>query len=412
MAERKPPRPQNVTANDEYLDASLRHAVGLRRYGAGVTKRVRTLLEKADLEMAGRLRSRLARFKGKPVDFTSKRWKLLLKDIREARAATLLEYKKLTRAELRALAPLEAAKEAAILDSAIPIEVSFATVAADQLSAIATSKPFQGRHLREWFATLAAGDQRRLQQAIQLGMTQGDSIDTITRRVVGTRRNGYTDGILATTRRDAQAVVRTAVNHVSNAARGLVWDANSDIISAKIWTATLDGRTSHICQARDGKGTATQGNSLPPSVEQLTPAGAVPPAHINCRSVMVGFINGVGLVGKRPTVTDTRTPRRREIDFRAEAKRTGKPIQTVRSQWADKNIGRVPSDTTYQQFLNRQDAGFQDNVLGPTKGKLFRKGGLEVDQFVDRAGNELTLSQLASTRPEAFKRAGLDPSDF
>jgi len=412
MAERKPPRSRNATANDEYLDAELRHQIGLRRYGAGVTKRVRTLLERADLEMAERLRSRLARFKGRPVDFTSKRWKLLLKDIREARAATLLEYKKLTRRELQALAPLEAAKEAAILDSAIPIEVSFATVAADQLTAIATSKPFQGRHLRDWFKTLEQADQRRLQQALQLGMTQGDTIDDITRRVVGTRRMGYSDGILSTTRRDAQAIVRTAVNHVSNAARGLVWDANSDIISARIWTATLDGRTSPVCQSRDGKGTATQGNSLPPGVEQLTPAGAVPPAHINCRSVMVGFIDGVGLVGKRPTVTDTRTRARREIDFRAEAKRTGKPIQAVRSQWADKNIGRVPSDTTYNQFLKRQDAAFQDNVLGPTKGKLFRKGGLEVDQFTDRAGNELTLSQLADTRPEAFTRAGLDPSDF
>jgi hypothetical protein len=127
---------------------------------------------------------------------------------------------------------------------------------------------------------------------------------------------------------------------------------------------------------------------------------------------MVGYIDGVGLLGNRPFVVDTRNRRRREIDFRAEAKRTGKSIQDIRREWSDRNVGRVPAATTYQDFLKRQPASFQDDVLGRTKGKLFRDGGLTVDQFVDRAGNELTLDQLAATKPEAFVKAGLDPEAF
>ena len=80
-------------------------------------------------------------------------------------------------------------------------------------------------------------------------------------------------------------------------------------------------------------------------------------------------------------------------------------IQQVRKEWAEKNVGRVPASTTYQDFLSRQSKEFQDDVLGKTKGELFRKGGLTVDQFVDRNGTELTLSQLAKTHPEAFQRA-------
>ena len=400
------------TANEEYRDAALRHQIGLRRYSSGLTKRVAQLLEQADMDLTEKLRLRLARFEGRPLDFTGERWKAMLADIREARAVALAQYKELVRSELGTLSAMEGAREVSLLQASIPIEITFAAVAADQLRAIATSRPFQGRFLRDWFKTLEQVDQQRLTQALQLGMVNGEPTEDIVRRVVGTRKNQYTDGILSMTRRDAQAIVRTAVNHVSNTARSYVWDANSDIITARIWVSTLDGRTSAICRARDGHGTAVGDNPLPEGVQPLKPADAKPPAHINCRSVMVAYIDGVGLLGNRPTVTDTRTRAKREVDFRRIARETGKPIQQVRADWAGRNVGRVPSSTNYQDFLTRQPAAFQDEVLGKTKGKLFRDGGLKVDQFVDRNGNELSLAQLADTKPEAFVRAGLDPEDF
>lgn len=402
------------TANEEYRDAVLRHQIGLRRYSAGLTKRIAELLERADRDLAEKLRARLARFarEGRELDFTGERWKALLADVRAARDAALQQYAELVRGELRELSVQEAAQELALLEAAVPIDFHFAAVAADRLRAIVSSRPFQGRLLNDWFKVLKATDQARLTQALQLGMTNGETTDEIVRRIVGTRRNKYADGILAMTRRDATAIARTAVNHVSNTARNYVWEANSDVITARIWVSTLDGRTSAVCRARDGHGSPVGDNELPPGVPPLKPKDVRPPAHVNCRSVMVAYIDGVGLLGNRPTVTDTRTRRRREIDFRAEARRTGKSIQEVRREWADANVGRVPSSTTYQEFLSRQPAAFQDEVLGKTKGKLFREGGLTVDQFVDRAGNELTLAQLAASKPEAFVRAGLDPDAF
>ena len=62
--------------------------------------------------------------------------------------------------------------------------------------------------------------------------------------------------------------------------------------------------------------------------------------------------------------------------------------------------------TNYADFLSRQSARFQDSVLGPTRGKLYRQGGLTLQQFVDFSGRQLTLEQLAAKFPEAFVKAG------
>lgn len=399
-------------ANEEYLDASLRHQIGLRRYSAGLTKRVADLLARADADLTEKLKVRLARFEGKDIDYTGERWQLLLADIREARAVALGEYKKLVREELGTLATMEGAREVSQLTEAIPIVFNFASVLADQLRAIISSRPFQGKLLKEWFKTLEQQDGARLIQAIQLGMTQGEPIPDIVRRVVGTRANRYADGILSITRRDATTIVRTAVNHVSNTAREYVWEANSDVIRARVWHSTLDGRTTAICRARDGQAAPVGGSELPPGFAPLKPPNVRPPAHMNCRSVMVAYIDGGELIGDRPYVVDTRTRDKREVDFGKIAQETGRDVKDVRKDWISRNIGQVPASTTYQDFLSRQSPEFQDAVLGKTKGKLFRTGKLSVSEYVDRNGNELTLGQLAKTRPEVFRSANLDPEDF
>ena len=50
-----------------------------------------------------------------------------------------------------------------------------------------------------------------------------------------------------------------------------------------------------------------------------------------------------------------------------------------------------------QGWLGRQSAAFQDDVLGRTRGLLFRKGGLRLDRFVNRAGDELPRPTSASS---------------
>jgi hypothetical protein len=58
--------------------------------------------------------------------------------------------------------------------------------------------------------------------------------------------------------------------------------------------------------------------------------------------------------------------------------------------------GPVDSRTTYGGFLKRQSKEFQDDVLGPRRGGLFRSGKVKIDQFVDDMGRSLSLDELVA----------------
>jgi hypothetical protein len=55
--------------------------------------------------------------------------------------------------------------------------------------------------------------------------------------------------------------------------------------------------------------------------------------------------------------------------------------------------GQVPADLTYADWLKKQSAARQDEILGPTRGKLFRSG-MPMERFYNDQGVWLTLPQL------------------
>ena len=76
--------------------------------------------------------------------------------------------------------------------------------------------------------------------------------------------------------------------------------------------------------------------------------------------------------------------------------------------------GQVPQSTDYPTWLGRQSAAFQDDVLGPTKAKLFREG-LPIERFVDAQLKPLTVASLQklgiaspAVKPGPAPRPGLD----
>lgn len=417
------------TANDVYLDAALRHAVNVRRLTASEVKNVLAILEKADQELSVKLRLQLSKLAGKPIDFRGQRIKALLTDVRVARTAVMKQIKVMLKETLINVAKEEEEMERRVLAASLPISVQLATVDVPTLRALVTSVPFaagagQSRMLSQWFDGLSQADQRRLIGTIQQGLAQGETVGQLMARVAGTRSRGYQDGVLAVSRRNAEAIVRTAVSHVSNAAREAVWQENADIIDALRWVSTLDGRTTAVCRARDGRMAPIGNKPIPKGWKRLDPPGARPPAHVQCRSVMVAVLSIDGaaqIIGTRPYVRDVRTGMTRKKNFYLEAKeRAGSRWKSMTRkqreaagrrlarEWAAESIGQVPASVTYQEWLKRQPAKFQDEVLGRTRGRLFRRGGLTVDKFVDRNGGELTLEELAKTNPEAFIAAGVD----
>ena len=129
------------------------------------------------------------------------------------------------------------------------------------------------------------------------------------------------------------------------------------------------------------------------------PLGKRPMKPVTERGLLREFTKAEGL---EPVTKRANLPRGTKGAFDQFARRRTREL-----------IGRTPAKTTYQTFLERQSAAFQNDVLGKTRGRLFRRGGLELDRHVERStGRLFTLEELARSDAAAFRAAGLDPEDF
>jgi SPP1 gp7 family putative phage head morphogenesis protein len=209
----------------------------------------------------------------------------------------------------------------------------------------------------------------KVEGVIRTGYAQGQTTGQLITKIRGTRANRYMDGVITgQNRRQTQAMIRTAIQHVSAQGRAAVWAENSDIIDGYIWVSVLDNRTTAVCRSLDGRFFKI-GN------------GPLPPIHINCRSVTVAHIKGVDVFA-----------------FTTRASKGAKP-------------GQVPASLTFYEWLKTQPAWFQDDAIGPMRGKLLRDGGLSAEKFamlsLDKNFQPLTLEQMKEKAPAAFRRAGL-----
>ncbi len=397
------------TSNEAILRQLIGHQIGVQRWGTRVSREAVKLLAAADKDVRAQLERRLSRIQERGFDLgpTST---TRLRETEKAIAEILGEAHKTAAAavkgELGDLAVYEAGYTGDLLDRTVPVSLAYTTPSAGTLRQLATKEPIHGKQLGEWLDTLRRSDVQRATQAIRLGLVEGQSVQQITSRVLGTARLRYADGVRQVTYRGAEMLVRTASNHVANRAREVFLGENEDIVKKVQWVSVLDGRTTLVCMARDGK------------LYEVN-VGPRPPAHPNCRSTIVPYLDGED-IATRPTITDTRTRRDRERDFKAEAReqageswrsmsraeRNG-AIRGRRAAWVKERVGAVPAKTTFDDWLKDQPVPFQNDVLGATRAKLYRQGGVPLDRFVDTTGRSYTLDELRIRDRDAFTRAGV-----
>jgi len=74
-------------------------------------------------------------------------------------------------------------------------------------------------------------------------------------------------------------------------------------------------------------------------------------------------------------------------------------------------IGRVDADLTYYGWLKNQPAKVQDSIIGKSRGKLLRNGGISSERFAElqlgKNFKPLNLKQMRELDPVAFEQAGL-----
>jgi hypothetical protein len=231
-----------------------------------------------------------------------------------------------------------------------------------QVQALVNSRPFQGKLLKEWMAGIESDRAVSIRDAIRSGVVDGRTTADIVRTIMGTRAEQYADGILQKPRREVEAVVRSAISHTAETASEKSFEANSDIISHVEWLSTLDTRTTDKCIIRDRKPyTLVTYKPIGHEIPWLAGPGKI---HWCCRST------------KLPILKDARSLGIKDAAARASMD------------------GQVPKEMNYAEWLTKQSAARQDEVLGPTRGKMMREGDLKVGVFFNDKGQFLTLDQL------------------
>jgi SPP1 gp7 family putative phage head morphogenesis protein len=362
------------TVNELLADDAIRHGVDFDRYASGVVARIIAVLNRADARISAELAARLVE-----VDSpTSVLLEAVLASVRSLNSQAYAEIGRELTAELQALAGAEAQYVGELLRTAIPVQVTFTTVTAEQAYAAAMARPFQGVLLREALSELEAGHAKRIRDTIRQGYVEGKATGAIVREIRGTRARQYADGIVQMDRRRLETIIRTALSHTAAVAREQVYSANASLIKGLRWVSTLDARTTEPCRIRDGLLYTVEHKPIGHTIPWLAGPGRL---HWNCRST--------------ETVV-TKSYRELGID-----------IDEVPPGTRASMDGQVPAETTYAQWIKRQSAARQDEILGPTRGALLRKGGLDLPDLYNRRGEPLTLDQLRARDRAAFERAGL-----
>ena len=245
-----------ATSNEELRDALIRHQIGLLRMSRRISREVIAILNATEPALRDRIEVLLAGIAGGVVDVRSPRNAARLVQLadalREIRQPAAQQMLGVWTEELRAMSAAEAAFMSTAIQTVAPVVLDLNRPDGRSLRAIPTSNPFEGRTLRQWTDRLVAADVDRMMTAIRTGLSLGEDNRTIARRIVGTVRRRGVDGVTQITRRNAEAITRTATNHVTNQARLQFMLANRDILSEELYVATLDGRTTPICRSLDG----------------------------------------------------------------------------------------------------------------------------------------------------------------
>lgn len=350
-----------ATANERLIDASTLHAIRLERLKNGIVRRMIAQLNRVDGDLVDELQKQLERMPASSVSV--ERIDKMLKSVRDLNAEAFAAITSALDLELKELASYEVGFQQDLFNKLIPAQVSFNKVNPAQVYAAAMARPFQGVLLKEALDNVEADKAIKIRNAVRIGVIEGQTTQEIVRRIKGTRALNYADGLLDISRRNATAVVRTAVAHTADYARRSVYDVNADIIKGIEWVSTLDSRTSAICIERSGK---------------VYPVDKVPavPAHWNCRSTTIPVLKSWRELGI-------------DIDEIPESTRASMD-------------GQVPESTTYSEWLRKQPVKIQEEVLGIERAKLFRDNNVEITRFIDD-GKYITIEELKKLDADLFE---------
>lgn len=374
-------------------DALINHSVDLLRFDARSRRRIRGQLQL----LQDRLMAELA-----GVDFSNiqrrTRLDMLLTQTKLILKVNYSSMNRILAKDLRDLAALEQDFVVKGMNDLFKVDIMSAALTPEKLRALTKEANILGAPAREWWSRQGGRMQRAFEDNMRQGFLLGESTGDLVRRVRGTSTGKrqiielaggstksvhvFEGGIMQTSTREAETLVRTAVNSVANDIRLQTYQSNSDVIKSVQAFVTLDAATSTICQSHGAIPDEWDNETLEP-LHGSNPWPGPPSWHFNCRSSLIPITKSwEELQGQ--AVGGTRNQRRiaRRLDNNAPKR--------VRSSMD----GQVPRGTSFNKWLKRQPKSVQLDLLGPSKRKLWLKGKLSLTQMLDQTGRPLSLGKI------------------
>lgn len=254
----------------------------------------------------------------------------------------------------------EADAVAKMMEEIIPVSIQTSVPAPEQLQSLVMETPFNNRIMTDWFNDLNVEIQNGLMNDIRVAIAEGQDIDTIANNLIKHNLDAFPAGTAKRALQDAKTVARTAVNAVNTGAREMTYAQMAEFIKGVQYLATLDDRTTAICMELHG------------TVWPLGD-GPRPPQHWNCRSTTIPVAKSWEEMGIPAT----------DIDPTVQASMNG----------------QVAGVKSFEDWLKGQDETTQDNLLGPVKADLWRKGQAgNLFDMIGPDGNFLTLNEMGFSR--------------
>jgi hypothetical protein len=200
----------------------------------------------------------------------------------------------------------------------------------------------------DWWQRQGASLRQRVGDQLMVSVSLEEPLTEAVTRIRGTSDQAFTDGIMAKARNDAARLVRTQTTNAVSEARVAVAERTARPQFILIHSSVLDSRTSSTCLARHGLQFTSDTHE---PINHSLPYLGGPPYHPSCRSSMIVGMRGGGPIMEHSLAT----------------------------------------------WLQRRGPAFQDEVLGPTRARMFRAGTLTPRNLIDSlSGKPLTLEELGA----------------
>lgn len=355
----------NVAQN--LVDALLRHGVDIEGLTELEVRRILVILrEELEPEIQRQVEKALAltRISGLGVSIEST---ARLVRLQNQISITIANAIGSASAELRTALQAFATNEATWLQKAFtnvyPFQIDWVKPNARTLLNLVDDQVMAGSVLKTWWSTVEEAAKARIIKTINVGLAAGQSTQEVVRNLAGTTNQ---PGVLAITRRDAEKVVRTAMQTVTNATRTASYVENDDVLKGEQWSAFFDVNTCVTCANLDG--------TVYPVGE-----GRRPPEHPLCRCVMLPILRTFEEMGWN-------------LSNPPELSKAAKMYTDAKQAL----VTTVPESMKYADWFKLQPAWLQRQWLGPARYELYKAGRIELKDLVNSQVRPLNMKQIMS----------------